>query len=31
MRVIERSIDKHGQRLLIPEIEIEGWWTSADA
>jgi hypothetical protein len=28
MRVIERSIDKHGQRLLIPEIQIEGWWTS---
>jgi hypothetical protein len=28
MRVIERSIDKHGQQLLVPEIEIEGWWTS---
>jgi hypothetical protein len=28
MRVIERTIDKHGQQLLIPEIEIEGWWTS---
>jgi hypothetical protein len=28
MRVIERTIDKHGQRLLVPEIEIEGWWTS---
>jgi len=26
MRVIERSIDKYGQRLLVPEIE--GWWTS---
>ena len=30
MRVIERSIDKHGQHLLIPEIEIEGWWTSLE-
>ena len=28
MRVIERTIDKHGQLLLTPEIEIEGWWTS---
>jgi hypothetical protein len=28
MRVIERTIDKHGQHLLVPEIEIEGWWTS---
>jgi hypothetical protein len=28
MRVIERCIDKHGQQLLVPQIEIEGWWTS---
>lgn len=28
MRVIERSIDKRGQPLLFPQIEIEGWWTS---
>jgi len=28
MRVIERTIDKHGQKLLIPDIEMEGWWTS---
>ena len=28
MRAIERTIDKFGQRLLAPEIEIEGWWTS---
>lgn len=28
MRVIERTIDKEGQPLLIPDIEIEGWWTS---
>jgi hypothetical protein len=26
MRVVERTIDKHGQHLLVPEIE--GWWTS---
>ncbi len=28
MRVIERTIDKKGQALLVPDIEIEGWWTS---
>jgi hypothetical protein len=28
MRVIERTIDKRGQQLLVPEIDIEGWWTS---
>lgn len=28
MRVTERSIDNKGQALLVPEIEIEGWWTS---
>ncbi len=28
MRVIERTIDNKGQALLVPEIEIEGWWTS---
>lgn len=28
MRVTERSIDKNGQLLLTPEIELEGWWTS---
>ncbi len=28
MRVVERTIDKKGQTLLVPEIEIEGWWTS---
>jgi len=28
MRVIERSVDKKGQQMLIPEIDIEGWWTS---
>jgi hypothetical protein len=30
MRLIERSIDKRGQILLVPELEIEGWWTSLD-
>ena len=30
MRVIERTIDDKGQALLVPEIEIEGWWTSLD-
>lgn len=28
VRVTERTIDKHGARLLVPDIEIEGWWTS---
>ncbi len=28
MRVIERTIDKRGQQLLVAEIELEGWWTS---
>jgi len=27
IRVIERTIDKHGQMLLVPDIRIEGWWT----
>ena len=27
MRVVERTIDKKGQWLLEPEIELEGWWT----
>jgi hypothetical protein len=30
MRVVERTIDKRGQHLLVPEIEIEGWWTSLE-
>jgi len=28
MRVVERTIDKYGQALLFPDIEIEGWWTT---
>jgi len=31
MQVTERTIDKHGQCLLLPEISIEGWWTTLDA
>ncbi len=30
IRLTERTIDKHGQTLLIPELELEGWWTSLD-
>ena len=29
-RTIERTIDKHGQPLLVLEIDLEGWWTSLD-
>ena len=28
LRLIERSIDKHGQVLLVPELTLEGWTTS---
>lgn len=28
IRLTERTIDKHGQALLIPELYLEGWWTS---
>lgn len=28
MRVTERTIDKKGQPLLVPDIELDGWWTS---
>lgn len=28
VRVVERTIDKKGQRLLVPDIELEGWWTT---
>ncbi len=30
IRVTQRTIDKHGQVLLVPEINLEGWWTSLD-
>ena len=28
MRVTERTIDRDGLPLLVPEITVEGWWTS---
>ncbi len=28
MRITERTIDKKGQPLLVPDIELDGWWTS---
>lgn len=28
VRVTERSIDKKGQYLTVPDIELEGWWTN---
>ncbi len=28
LRVTERTIDRKGQMLIAPEIELEGWWTS---
>jgi len=30
MQVTERMIDKKGQTLLFPDIEVEGWWTSLE-
>jgi hypothetical protein len=30
VRVIERSTDRNGQLLLIPEITVEGWWSNLD-
>jgi len=29
--VAERIIDKKGQYLIVPELEIEGWWTRLQA
>ena len=31
LRLIERSIDKRGQVLLVPELTLEGWTTSLPA
>ena len=28
LRAIERNVDQDGTPLLIPEVEIEGWWTN---
>ena len=30
VRVTERAVDQKGQHLLIPQIELEGWWTSLE-
>jgi hypothetical protein len=30
IRLVERTIDRHGQRLLVPDNEVEGWLTSLD-
>ena len=30
IHLIERTIDRHGQTLLMPELEIEGWLTSLE-
>jgi len=31
LRLVERSIDRHGQQLIVPEIDLEGWSTSLSA
>ena len=28
IEVTEQTIDKHGQHLLVPQVELQGWWTS---
>lgn len=28
VRLTERTIDRHGQHLLVPAYTLEGWWTS---
>lgn len=30
VRLIERTVDRKGQPLLLPKREIEGWWTSLE-
>lgn len=30
IRVTERTFDRKGQLLLLPEIEVEGWWTNLE-
>ncbi|MCG5525875.1 IS1380 family transposase [Ectothiorhodospira haloalkaliphila] len=30
MRVVERTIDRKGQALVFPDLEVEGWWTSLE-
>lgn len=31
LRLVERTIDRHGQQLIVPEIDLEGWSTSLSA
>lgn len=31
VKVTERTIDKKGQHLLTPQVELEGWWTTLAA
>ena len=28
--IIERTIDKHGQILMLPDVEVNTWWTNLD-
>ncbi len=30
VRVTERTVDRKGHPLLLPELELEGWWTSLE-
>lgn len=31
LRLVERTVDRHGQQLLVPQFELEGWSTSLPA
>ena len=31
VRVVERTIDRHGQALLLPDLDLDGWWTTLEA
>jgi len=30
MQITKRTIDKKAQKLLLPELELEGWWTTLE-
>ena len=30
VRLTERTADRHGQPLLFPALQLEGWWTNLD-
>lgn len=30
-RMVERTIDRKGQALLLPDYELEGWWTNLES